>query len=467
MQLSEPAENDPRTLSNAYSWYATVILTAAFTLSFIDRQILAVMIEPIKKDLGISDTQVSLLLGAAFVFSYTLLTPVAGWLSDRFSRTKIAAAGVLVWSVMTAFSGIAQNYSQLFYARAGVGLGEATIGPAGYSILTDYFSRDRLPAAMALFAASPFIGVGIAFMFGGWLTEYLLQVPSYDLPIVGTVFSWQITFLIVGLPGVLLAFVVYRLRDPVRSGMAGDGQGNGEGNGPDDGQAGQIAPPLPMSEIFRFLGARWRYFSLHFVAYLGLSIQGYALFAWVISFFVRFHEMPRSQIGLIYGAIALVMGIAGSLWAGFYAGRMIRRGTVDATLRLVIVSSVGLAPLFVVMSLVPQAWIAIVLLIPITFFMAMPPGLGNTALQVIAPNQLRGQVMASYLLVTNFLAYLLAPLIVALLTERVFQDEKAIGSSLAVMAVVTYPTAAICLSFALKYFREALAKADEWDAQAA
>ncbi len=455
MQLSEPLESTPRPLSNAYSWYATAIFTAAFTLSFIDRQILAVMIEPIKKDLGISDTQVSLLLGAAFVFSYTLLTPLAGWLSDRFSRTKIAAAGVLVWSVMTAFSGVAQNYSQLFYARAGVGLGEATIGPAGYSILTDYFSRDRLPAAMALFAASPFIGVGIAFMFGGWLTEYLLQVPSYDLPLVGTVFSWQITFLIVGLPGVLLAYVVYRLRDPVRSGMAGDGQGDGQGGTP-------AAAPLPMSEIFRFIRARRRYFTLHFVAYLGLSIQGYALFAWVISFFVRFHEMPRSQIGFIYGAIALVMGVAGSLWAGFYAGRMIRRGTVDATLRLVIVSSVGLAPLAVVMSLVPQAWIAIVLLIPITFFMAMPAGLGNTALQVIAPNQLRGQVMATYLLVTNFLAYLLAPLIVALLTERVFQDEKAIGYSLAVMAVVTYPTAAICLSFALKHFREALRQADEW-----
>lgn len=449
--MSEPVESSPRPLSNAYAWYATVILTLAFTFSFIDRQILAVMIEPIKKDLGISDTQVSLLLGAAFVFSYTLFTPAAGWLSDRFSRTKIAAAGVLVWSVMTAFSGVAQNYNQLFYARAGVGLGEATIGPAGYSILTDYFSRDRLPAAMALFAASPFIGVGIAFMFGGWLTEYLLQVPSYDLPVVGTVFSWQITFFIVGLPGILLAAVVYRLRDPVRSGIAGEGQ-----------TGTQTAAPLPMSEIFRFIRARRKFFTLHFIAYLGLSIQGYALFAWVISFFVRFHEMPRSEIGFIYGAIALVMGITGSLSAGFFAGRMIRRGTVDATLRLVIVSSVGLAPLAVVMSLVPQAWIAIVLLIPITFFMAMPPGLGNTALQVITPNQLRGQVMAAYLLVTNFLAYLLAPLIIALLTDRVFEDEKAIGYSLSIMAVFTYPTAAICLSFALKYFREALAKADEW-----
>ncbi|MBI1181969.1 MAG: MFS transporter [Alphaproteobacteria bacterium] len=452
MHKQVPGAGTPR-YSTSYIWYATVVLTVAATLSFIDRQVLAVMIEPVKQDLHITDTQVALLLGLAFVSFYTALSIPAGWLADRFSRRLVMGVGVFLWSLMTAFSGVAHTYPHLFLARMGVGVGEALLAPAAYSMLTDYFSREKLPAAISLFSASPFIGVGLAFMLGGPLTEYLHAVPPIDLPVVGQVFSWQLTFLAVGVPGILLSVLVLLLKEPQRRGrlaVAEDPTG---------------APrTVPMIEIVRFIGSRWKYFALHFAAFLCLSTQGFALFAWIISFFVRVHGMGRGEIGLLYGGIALVVGLAGSMASGLYAGSMIRRGTPDATLRLVMWSAVFVAPLAVAMTLVPSPWLAVVLLVPITFFMSMPPGLGNASLQVIAPNELRGQVMAFYLITVNFLSYLFAPLVVALLNDHVFLGDASIGFSLSTMAAFTYPTAAICLAFGLKHYRAALRHAEDWEA---
>lgn len=446
--MSEPAENHPRPPSNAYAWYATVILTVAFTFSYIDRQILGVMVEPIRRDLNITDTQFSYLQGAAFAIAFTIFTVPAGWLTDRVSRSRLMAGGVFVWSMMTALSGIAQNFLQMFGARAAVGMGEATITPAANSILADYFPRDKLAAPIAFFAASPFIGVGLSFMLGGPLVEYLEGQPPVEIALVGSIYSWQLVFFIVGLPGVLVALLVLLLREPTRRGLL----------------AGSEAGPakVPAAEIFRFLLTRRKFFVLLMIGFMGLSIQGYALFAWVTSLFVRVHEMSRGDATLIYGAIALVVGVGGSIFGGFQASRLMQQGRADATLRLVMYASIIVTPLAVTMSLVPQAWLAFVLLVPITVCMAMPPGLVYTALQVITPNELRGQVLAAYLLITNFVAFLFAPLVVALLTEKVYQDDAAVGYSLSTLAAITYPTAAICMAFALKPFREAYRRAEAW-----
>jgi len=213
----------------------------------------------------------------------------------------------------------------------------------------------------------------------------------------------------------------------------------------------------------RRYGARGRYFTLHFIAFLCLSTQGFALFAWVTSFFVRVHDFSRAEIGIIYGAMALTVGVTGSMAGGVVAGAMMRRGGHDATLRLVMWSAIGICPIAIAATLVPSPWVAIGLLVPITFFMAMPPGLGSASLQIIAPNELRGQVMAFYLITVNFLSYLFAPLIVALLTEDLFGRPEAIGLSLSTMAAVFYPVAAICLAFGLPQYRSAVRKAEEWN----
>lgn len=446
---TQAAGTDRPATDLSYAWYATIVLTVAFTLSYIDRQILGVMVEPIRRDLGISDTEFSYLQGAAFAITYTIFTVPAGWLTDRMSRSNLMAGGVFVWSIMTALSGVAQNFFQLFGARSAVGMGEAVITPAANSILADYFPRDKLAAPIAFFAASPFIGVGLSFMLGGPLVEYLEGRPPIELAVIGEIYSWQMVFFVVGLPGVLVAIPVFLLREPSRRGLlAGSAEGPAK---------------VPAAEIFKFLLKRWKFFALLFFGFSGLSIQGYALFAWVTSFFVRVHDVSRSDATLIYGAIALVIGVGGSIFGGFRASQLMQQGRADATIRLVMYSAMVVTPLAVAFGLVPHAWIAFVLLVPITFCMAMPPGLVYTALQVITPNELRGQVLAAYLLITNFVSFLLAPLVIALLTDKIYQDDAAVGLSLSTLAAFTYPTAAICMAFALKHFREAYSKAEAWN----
>lgn len=430
-----------------YVWYVIVLLTLASTLSFIDRQILNVMIGPIKRDLGgLSDTEISLIIGLAFSLIYSLTTWPAARLADRGNRRNVIAAGIFLWSLMTTLAGTAHNFWQLFLARMGVGVGEATLGPATTSVLADYVDYDRLPLAYGVVATAPFIGTGLANIVGGPLVDYLEQRPNLVLPLFGEVFSWQMVLIVVGLPGVVLAAIMFTMVEPKRRGVHADTAERG----------------FPVKEVWEFVRGRARYLTCHFVAYLCLSIQGFAFLTWLIEFFVRKHEWTRTEIGLSYGFIALIVGIIGSVWAGFYAGSMLRRGREDAAMRVCLWGTLVLGPLAVAMPLFDNAYIALALVVPITFFMAVPPGLSNAALQAIAPNQMRGQVVALYLICVSFLSYLFAPLIIGLMNDYVFGREDAIDLSLSTLAVVNYSIAAVCLALSLKPLRVALRQAAEW-----
>ncbi len=433
--------------SPRYLWWVVAVLTVASTLSFIDRQILNVMIGPIKRDLGgISDTQVSLIMGLAFALFYNLMSYPAGRLTDRYNRRNLMAAGVASWSAMTALCGMATQYWQLFLARMGVGVGEATLGPAANSTLADLFPASRLPFAIGIVSSAPFLGQGLANMVGGPLIDYLEATPNVHLPVLGEVFSWQMVFLLVGVPGLLVAVAVMATREPARHGRTV--------------LADQSAS---FADVWGFVRRRGLLFGLIFTAYLCLSIQGFSLFAWLIEYYVRNHDWTRTQIGLTYGAIAMVVGILGSVLAGYWAGRMIAKGTQDATMRLVLWASVGLLPCATALTLVPNPWVAIGLLIPVTFMMAMPPGLMMTTLQSIAPNELRGQMVAFYLIAVNFLAYTFAPSLPAVLSDFVFQSELALGKAISLLAVINYVIAIVCLALSLKPYRTALDRAQTYD----
>ncbi len=424
-------------------WYVVFLLTLASTLSFIDRQILNVMIGPIKRDLGgLSDTQISLIIGLAFSTVYSLTTLPLARIADRWNRRNVIAAGIFSWSLATAFAGMANTFWQLFGARMGVGIGEASLGPATTSMLADYFEEYRLPLAYGIVATAPFIGSGLASMVGGPLIDYLETQPQLVLPLFGEMYSWQTVLVLVGLPGILLAVIMFTIAEPERVGAGAD---KTEG--------------YSYKELWAFCMERKKYLSLHFVAFLCLSIQGFAFLTWVVEFFVRTHGWSRTEIGITYGAIALVVGILGSVWAGYYAGHMLARGRADAPMRICFWGTIGLGPLAVMMPLLDSAWLAIFVIIPITFFMAMPPGLSNAALQAISPNRLRGQMIAVYLICVSFLSYLFAPLIIGLMNDYVFGREDAIHLSLSSLAAVNYTIAAICLYFSLKPLEEAIGRA--------
>ena len=428
--------------SNRTQWYVVLLLTLAATLSFIDRQILNVMIGPIKRDLGgLSDTEISLIIGLAFSVVYTLATVPLARMADRANRRNIIAAGIFAWSLATALAGKADSFRNLFLARMGVGIGEATLGPASTSMLADYFENARLPLAYGIVGAAPFIGTGLANIVGGPLIDWLEARPNFTLPVFGELYSWQMVLVCVGLPGILLAALMFSIAEPVRRGALKN-----------------EAAGFPLREVWRFVASRGKYLTYHFIAYLCLSIQGFAFLTWVVEFFVRKHQWSKTEIGLTYGIIALVVGVIGSVWAGFFAGRLIGRGGGDAPMRVTLWGTLVLGPVAVILPLLDSGIAAAVMLVPITFTMAMPPGLSNAALQAIAPNQMRGQLIALYLICVSFLSYLFAPFIIAVMNDYVFGREDAIDLSLASLAVFNYSIAALCLALSLKPLREAVAK---------
>lgn len=430
--------------SGLYRWYVVGFLTLASTVSTIDRQILALMIGPVKRDLGVDDTMMGLLGGLAFTLFYTILTLPMAWLADRSNRRRIIGLGIFFWSLATMACGAAGNFWHLFAARATVGVGEATLAPAAISMLSDYFDRRRLPIAIAVFGAAPFIGVGLANLVGGAIVAHLESVPRIALPIFGAMKSWQAMFVIVGAPGLLLALATLTVREPIRVGRV---QAAGGG--------------MTLRDAARFFAGRGRFLVFHFIAFTALAMQGWALFYWVVEFFLREHGATRASVGLHFGLIALIVGTGGGVFAGQLSARMMRDGRADATLRLVLVATLALIPVGVAAFLVPGYAAAMALVAVAIFFMGWPNGLGTAALQFIVPNELRGQVMALYFVVVNFLAYSFGPLLGGVISDQVF-GGKSLGHTLALMAAVNYPIGAFCIWRCLAHFRTALAAADGW-----
>ncbi|MBT7334302.1 MAG: MFS transporter [Gammaproteobacteria bacterium] len=434
------------TYSRFYLWYVVAILTLASTFSIIDRQILNIMIGPVKRDLGgISDFQVSLIMGFAFTFLYSVLSYPAGRIADRYSRKNLMVAGIASWSLLTMVCGLAHQYWHLFLARMGVGVGEATLGPAANSALADYFDASRLPLMIGIVSSAPFIGQGLANIAGGTLIDYLEATPNFVWPIVGELYSWQMVFIVVGAPGLLIALAMWFLQEPARRGKMRDTQDS-----------------VPFREVWAFVLERKKFFALVFLGYLCLATQGWSLFSWLVEYYVRNHDWTRSEIGLVYGSIALGVGIAGSVIGGLWAGWLISKNVVDGTLRVVMYGTIVLLPTAGLLTVVSDPWLGIILLIPVTFCMAMPPGLMMATLQAIAPNELRGQMVAFYLIAVNFLAYTFAPTLPAMMSDFIFADELALGKSISILAVFNYSLAAICFYFGLRQYRLAIEAAQAW-----
>ena len=207
------AEPFPR---RSAAWYALFVLMVCYTLSYIDRQILAFLVEPLKHELEITDTQIGLLQGIYFAMFYTFVGLPMGWLADRYSRRNIVAAGVLFWSVMTVLSGAARSYLTLSLARMGVGLGESTTNPCAFSMISDFFPKEKLSTALSVYMMGIQLGSGLALIIGGVVVQAVMQMPPMDLPWLGTLSPWRLTFFAVGLPGLVFALLVLTFKEPAR-----------------------------------------------------------------------------------------------------------------------------------------------------------------------------------------------------------------------------------------------------------
>lgn len=423
---------------NAGALYALIALLLAYILSFIDRNVMAVLIGPIREDFAISDFQYSLLHGFAFSMFYIFLGLPIARIADRGSRKWVITVGVLCWSLMTCLCGLTRSFATLFAARVGVGVGEAALSPPAYSLLSDYFSSENLPRAMAIYTLGITLGGGLAYIIGGAVYEYFTVAGPLVLPYFGELRAWQTTFIVVGLPGFLLVGMLALMAEPPRKGAATQTQNHS------------------LTEIGNHLRHRWQAYSGLILAVSLLSILGYGTMAWYPEYLIRNHGMSRGDAGSTFGLIFLTAGSVGTLVGGFSAKPLLARGYPDANLRLIFcIALLWLIPA----ALGPRAstpTLALVAAVPIVFFLNSYFALAIAALQRITPNRMRAQISALLLFMTNLFGLALGPTAVAALTDFVFNSDAALARSLGLLPLLVCPAAAALIFWCMRHYREAL-----------
>ena len=430
-----------------YAWYVVGVLTIAYIFSFVDRQIINLLVEPIRADLQLTDTQISLLQGIAFALFYTLMGIPIARLADVSNRRAIIAAGVFLWSLMTALCGLAKSFGQLFAARIGVGVGEAALSPPAYSLFTDYFPPGKVTRAIAVFTGGSFLGAGLAYIIGGFVVDFVTRLDVVDVPVFGQIRAWQMAFIVVGLPGILLALLVLSLREPVRRGLLG-------------AQPGAVPKGIPIKEIIAFLRKNRRTYGHHMIGVSMFVMLAYAILSWTPAFFIRKYGWTPGEVGLIYGSMLLVFGTSGVVSAGWIADALRQRGYTDANLRVIMIGALCSTPFGVAAFLVDDIWLALALMAPFTYLWGLPHGIAPAALQPVTPNQMRAQVSALYLLAVNLIGLGIGPTFVALLTDYLYGDPALVSQSLATVVAISAPLSALILYTGLKYYRASLVEAE-------
>lgn len=432
--------------SAARSHLLLTLLLLAYILSFIDRYILAILVGPIRAEFEISDFQFSILHGWAFTMFYIVLGLPIAWLADRYNRRNIVSAGVFLWSLMTAACGLANQFVTLFLARIGVGVGEAALSPAAYSLLSDSYPPKQLRWATAIYAAGITLGSGTAFMVGGWVYEQLLAVAPLSLPQLGWEFkAWQLTFIAVGLPGLVIAALLLCMAEPPRRHSTANVDAVGSG-----------AVQTSWAEVKQHL-SRFR------SAYMGLigglsmmSVMGYGTLTWYPEFLFRTYGMGKAEAGAWLGSFFIIAGTAGTFSGPWFAGLLQRKGQVDANMRLVLWVALILIVPSVAAPLMPNQTLALLLLAPIIFIFYTHFGVAMAGLQLITPNGMRAQVSALLLFMTNLFGLALGGSFIAFFTDFVFQGDQYLYRSLAVSALLIYPLAALLIARGLPQYRLAL-----------
>ncbi|MBT6421825.1 MAG: MFS transporter, partial [Porticoccaceae bacterium] len=430
--------------SESAAWYTVGLLFVAYTFSFVDRFILTLLIEPIKQDFNLSDTGVSLLIGFAFVIFYTFLGIPIGRLADRVNRRNLIVAGITLWSCMTALCGMARGFGSLFVARIGVGVGEAALSPAAYSMIADLFPPKKLGRALSVYTAGAFVGVGLALIVGGLVVQSVTSSPEIVLPIIGTIRSWQAPFFIVGLPGLLVAALMYTVREPERREQK---LSNTEG--------GHEA--VTLKEAFAYIGQRWKVYMAHFFGFALLGVSSNVLFVWGPHILVRSFGLPVGEAGASIGIIVLTFGTMGLLAGGFMSDRLLKSGYLDNGMRVGIVAALCGIPFALLLPLMGSLSSLFMVFCPLVLFSCLGFGSAAAALQQVTPNRLRGVVSGCYFFLLNVIGIGLSPSITAVLTNYVFQDELKLVNSVSLMAVSSSILAALILWRGLKSYRTEVA----------
>jgi MFS family permease len=418
----------------ARGWTAVALLALASIVSQWDRTVINLMVGPIKEAFTLDDTSFGALQGLAFGLFYVLACIPIGRLADRFERRLIIGVALAFWSLFAMASGLARTYTQLFLTRVGVAVGEASLTPAGLSMLSDLFPPEKLGRPVGAFLMSSPVGQGLAFIGGGALLQWLTISGVLAGTPLATLAPWQAAFIIIGAPGLLLVPLFLLYREPQRR-----GSGSREA--------------LPAREVLGVVRHRARALVPMLAGFAMVPLVSYAFNIWTPALFQRTWGWNAAQVGLGFGLVMILFGTSGAYLGGWLSDRLAQRGDLDAPLKVAAAGFVGCGVFGALAPLMPTAGLALAMLAPALFLANMPYACAATALQLIVPNRARAQVSALYITITTLVGLAVGPVIVGFMTDHVFHDPADIRYSMAIVVGLAAPLMFALLQLARAPYR--------------
>ena len=400
--------------SPAYAWYVVAVLMIANVSAFVDRQILGVLVAPIKRDFAITDAEMSYLSAAFSLFYAVMGVPIAR-LAGRIGRRNVMAAGVAAWSIFTVLCATANNYARLFAMRVGVGVGEASLNAPSVSLIADYFPRERLGRAMSVYQLGIFFGSGVGYFLGGWISQLSRVRDVWTVPIIGDIRPWQSAFLVAGFPGLLVALLVLTIREPARVNT-------------------ETAGGASFGTVLRYVAQHRRTFLTHAFGFAFFAMVNFGLAFWIPTFFQRTHGWDPAAAARVQGLLTMSLGVLGVLLGGWTTDAFVRRGYEDGPFRVGIIGGLGMLVCATAFPLMPTPTLAVVVLAILNIFAASPWGAASAALAAVTPAPLRAQAAALFFMAVSILGGMGGPIVVAQLTDHVFGAPN-IRYSISVLAV--------------------------------
>lgn len=428
--------------SERYAWFVVGVLVLANVSSWIDRQILALLAPPIMRDLGLSLTEMSFLIGLPFAVFFAVMGLPIARLADRGNRRNIIAIGIAAWSIMTALCGLAGGYWRLMLARIGVGVGEASLQAPGTSLIADYFPRERFATAMSVYSMAIFIGAGLAYLIGGAVIGFAEAQATWSIPLLGELRPWQVVFLFVGLPGLLIAALMLAVREPERT--------------------QEQRASVPLRVLFAWIKLNLRTFICHIVGFAVSAAVNIGIAAWLATFLVETHGLSNARAGIVMGILTLVIGTMGVLVGGLVSDAFARRGRSDGPLLVGMIGAGGALVSGVAFSLAPSAKLVAVFLAVFNFFAAFPWGAASAGAAQIVPPALRAQGVALYAFVTALVSAGLGPTAYAAVTDYAFRDDAKLPYSMAIVTFAGMTIAFSLFAFGRSAYRDTIARVGSW-----
>lgn len=421
-------------------WPMVLLFLVFYTVAFIDRQVITMMVKPLQEDLHLTEFQISLLMGPSFGLFFALCGLSVGGLVDRYSRRWLVTGATVLWGLATCLCGLAGSYPLMLIGRMGVGVGESALTPAAHSLIIEQFPRERLSTAIAGYSLGAVIGGGLATAVGGAIVHLVEDSGTVTLPVVGALQPWQLVFVAVGLPTILMAFLALLVREFPRGGAKGG--------------SAELRKATSIGEFFRFCRRNPVLFFGLPAAFGTLNIITNAYAAWIPTFMQRTYGWNIGEVGLAWGTQHILTATVGQIGGAMLVDRLYARGMKDAHVRYQWWGVVVAVPISIMGFLSGNPWIFLTL--NAVYYVLCYPFLGYAiaALQLHTPPPMRGRMSAWFIAVITMMGTFVGAPITAWLTQSVFVDKAMVGSSLITVSAVFAPIVVVLLMWVGRHIRK-------------